>query len=92
MEWITTIRDTFIIERNNAECIVYPLKAAMGCFYTDMFLPQFKYPNGGSLAQCDRRPTDEFTWISVDSIEFLLPAQMENNPLDDLTSKSFTNS
>ena len=35
MEWITTIRDTFIIERNNAECIVYPLKAAMmGCFYT----------------------------------------------------------
>ena len=54
MEWITTIRDTFIIERNNAECIVYPLKAAiMGCFYTDMFLPQFKYPNGGSLAQCD---------------------------------------
>ena len=42
MEWITTIRDTFIIERNNAECIVYPLKAAiMGCFYTDMFLPSF---------------------------------------------------
>lgn len=93
MEWITTIRDTFIIERNNAECIVYPLKAAiMGCFYTDMFLPQFKYPNGGSLVQCNRRPTDEFTWIPADSIEFLLPAQMENNPLDDLTSKSFTNS
>jgi len=56
-----------------------------------MFLP-FKYPNGGSLVQCNRRPNDEFTWIPVDSIEFLLPAQMENNPLDDLTSKSFTNS
>ena len=72
---------------------IYPLKAAMmGCFYTDMFLPQFKYPLGGSLVQCNRRPTDEFTWIPADSIEFLLPAQMENNPLDDLTSKSFTNS